>query len=251
MPAVTFHTMSDAEVMTTALVASLWYGGNHETARTMLHDPKYIPQMLSKSRFNRRWHRLAPQFLMLFEVLGEHFKALNADSIYVIDTFPIASIDNYRIPRSKRHRGEAYRGRIASKKRYYFGLKLHLLVTRHGQPVEFVLTPAAVADMKGLRLLDFDLPPDAIIYADKGYTDYLMEDLFADADLHLSVMRKRNSKRPVGQAVAFLQHHHRKIVETTGSSLQRLLPKSIHAVTARGFELKLASFLLALSFNAL
>lgn len=34
----------------------------------------------------------------------------------------------------------------------------------------------------------------------------------------------------------------RKIVETTGSLVERLLPKSIHAVTAKGFELKVALF---------
>jgi hypothetical protein len=37
------------------------------------------------------------------------------------------------------------------------------------------------------------------------------------------------------------------MVETTGSLLERLLPKSIHAVTARGFELKVALFVLAAS----
>jgi hypothetical protein len=43
----------------------------------------------------------------------------------------------------------------------------------------------------------------------------------------------------------------RKIVETTGSLLERLLPKSIHAVTAKGFELKVALFVLAGYINFL
>jgi hypothetical protein len=32
--------------------------------------------------------------------------------------------------------------------------------------------------------------------------------------------------------------------------IERLLPKHIHAVTARGFELKAALFVIAASFNA-
>jgi len=48
-----------------------------------------------------------------------------------------------------------------------------------------------------------------------------------------------------------MQHAIRKIVETTGSLIERLLPKSIHAVTARGFELKVALFVLASSINFL
>jgi hypothetical protein len=34
-----------------------------------------------------------------------------------------------------------------------------------------------------------------------------------------------------------------------GSLLQRLLPKSLHAVTARGFELKVALFVIAYSVS--
>jgi hypothetical protein len=49
-----------------------------------------------------------------------------------------------------------------------------------------------------------------------------------------------------------MQHYNfRKIVETTGSMLERLLPKSIHAVTAKGFELKVGLFVLATSLNFL
>ena len=39
-----------------------------------------------------------------------------------------------------------------------------------------------------------------------------------------------------------LQSTVRKIVETTGSLIERLLPKSIHTVIANGFELKVALF---------
>ena len=50
--------MTDAEVMTTALVAARFFGGNVEHARRMLDTPLYIPGMLSKSRLNRRIHAL-------------------------------------------------------------------------------------------------------------------------------------------------------------------------------------------------
>jgi 2-polyprenyl-6-methoxyphenol hydroxylase-like FAD-dependent oxidoreductase len=47
--------MNDAEVMTTALVAALFFGGNHARARSFLQEAGYMPRMLTKSRFNRRW----------------------------------------------------------------------------------------------------------------------------------------------------------------------------------------------------
>src|SRR5215470_10100577 len=76
--------MSDAEVMTTAVVAALYFGGNFERARLLLNGPRYIPRLLSKSQFNRRLHALRELLLMVFKLLGEAFKQLNAASLYII-----------------------------------------------------------------------------------------------------------------------------------------------------------------------
>lgn len=132
--------MSDVEVMTTAIVAATDFSGNFEKARQYLHAPAYIPNMLSKSRFNRRLHRIRLLFLTLFRVMSETWKALNPESIYSMDTFPIPVRNNYRIRRCKIYRGEQYQGYIASKKHFFYGVKVHLLVTRDGQPVDFFLT---------------------------------------------------------------------------------------------------------------
>ena len=56
--------------------------------------------MLSKSRFNRRLHRNVELFLLIFLRLGETWKQLNEKSVYVMDSYPIAVCDNYRIHRS-------------------------------------------------------------------------------------------------------------------------------------------------------
>lgn len=243
--------MSDAEVMTTAIVAALNFRGNFELSRKYLQEEGYIPHMLSKSRFNRRLHRIQGLFLTLFRLLGETWKELNEHSVYVIDSYPIASCDNYRICRSRLYQGAVWRGRQASKRRYFYGLKLHIMVTEHGQPVEFFLTPGSYNDVRAYPLYDFDLPPQAWITADKAYTDYDVEDALNESGLRMRPMRKENSKRPVPPWIVYLQSTYRKIVETTGSLIERLLPKSIHAVTAKGFELKVGLFVLACSLNFL
>ncbi len=243
--------MSDAEVMTSAIIAALYFRGNFEAARRFLQDHGYVPNALSKSRVNRRLHRIADLFLTLFSLLGETWKSLNENSIYVIDSFPIAACDNFRICRSKRYRGEVWRGRQASKKRFFYGLKVHLMVTQQGQPVEFFLTPGSTSDTSAMKWYHFDLPEGAWVTGDKAYTDYTLEDLFQEAQRSLSPLRKSNSKRPVKPWAHYLRASYRKIIETTGSMLEKLLPKSIAAVTARGFELKVALFVLACSINYL
>jgi hypothetical protein len=243
--------MNDAEVMTTAIVAALRHRGNFELARRVLYEEGYMPKMLGKSRFNRRLHRIQDLFLTLFRLLGETWKDLNSQSVYVIDSYPIAACDNYRICRSRRYQGEEWRGHQASKKRYFYGLKIHIMVTEQGQPVEFFLTPGSVSDTSAYRLYDFDLPEQAWITADKAYTDYDVEDAINESGLRMRPIRKSNSKRPFPPWIFYLQSTYRKIVETTGSMIERLLPKSIHSVTARGFELKVGLFVLAASLNFL
>lgn len=242
--------MTDAEVMTTALVAALFFRGNHESARAMLNQQGYIPQMLSKSRLSRRLHRVKDLFISLFALLGATWKHLNSDSTYVMDSFPISVCDNIRIPRSRIYRDEKYRGYKASKKRYFYGLKIHLMVTSDGQPVECFLTHGGFGDVDALKCYTYELPDGSFIYADKAYNDYEIEDLLNEIDhIQLIPMRKKNSKRALPQSVCYVQNYYRKIVETAGSRIEQLLPKSIHAVTSQGFELKVALFVIAYSLD--
>lgn len=243
--------MSDAEVMTTAIVAMLYFKGNFCLASRFLFEGHYFPGMLSRSRFNRRLHAISDLFLTLFLRLGETWKQLNENSVYVIDSYPIAVCDNYRIPRARIYKGEDWRGYIPSKNRYFYGVRIHIMVTEHGEPVEFFLAPGEMNDTHALGLYNFDLPENSLVTGDKAYNDYTIEDIMKDADVILSPLRKKNSLRPVPPFVFYFQSTIRKVIETTGSLIERLLPKSIHAVTAKGFELKVALFVLACSINFL
>jgi hypothetical protein len=168
--------MNDAEVITTGLVAMLFFRGNVEAGRTLRSTARYMPHRLSRSRLSRRRHRLQNLFLTVFDLLGHTGKPLNTESVYIRDSFPIAVCANYRIPRAKLYQHEAYRGYIASKKRYFYGLKIHLLVTKEGQPVECCLTPGSYSDVRALKAFSFNVPEGSHIYADKAYHDYKMED---------------------------------------------------------------------------
>lgn len=188
--------MTDAEVMTTAWVAALCFRGNLERARVMLKTYGDIPFMLSKSQFSRRLHRLRDTLMDMFHLLAQTWKVLNTDAIYIIDSFPIAVCDNYRIPRAKLYQGELLRGRIPSKKRYFSGLKVHLMGTTNGQPVEYFVTHGSLSDVVGLKYFAFDRPEGSVVYGDKAYNDYQIEDLLHEAE-HITLLpiRKKNSKR--------------------------------------------------------
>ena len=242
--------MNDAEIMTTAFIAALFFRGNHESARALLKQYGYVTHMVRQSRFSRRLHRIKDLFIILFNLLAQIWKTLNTDAIYVIDSLPMAVCDNIRIRRSKIYSTEDFRGYQASKKRYFYGLKMPLMVTQDGQPVECFLTPGGFGDVDALKYYAYELPDGSIIYADKAYNDYEIEDLLKEVEhIHLIPMRKKNSKRALSPSSAFVQSYHRKRVETAGSLIEQLLPKSIHAVTSPGFELQVALFVIASSLN--
>ncbi len=243
--------LTDAEVMTIALVAALFFGGNYALTCAFLHEQHYMQRMLSPRRFNRRLHRVKDLFLTLFAFLGAHWKDLNHESVSRIDSLPIASCANMRIKRSRRYHGEAYRGSIASKKRYFYGLRVHLVVTAQGEPVAFFLTPGEDSDTGALPWYHFDLPTGSKIMGDKAFNVYAIEDDLASIGIELCPLRKKNSKRAIPPWETYLRELYRKYIETTGSVIMQRFPKTIHAVTAAGFELKLVLFLLAYSFDCL
>ena len=112
--------LSTAEVMSVALLAAAFFGGNVEASRSFLDEYGYIEKAISKSRFNRRLHAIdSSLWQQLFDLLAEVFKQNNPDQSYVVDSLPVAVCDNIRIRRSKlyplQEHGEAFRGYIASK----------------------------------------------------------------------------------------------------------------------------------------
>ena len=54
--------LTDAEVMTIAIVAALFFGGNYALTCAFLHEQHYMRRMLSPGRFNRRLHRAPLNF---------------------------------------------------------------------------------------------------------------------------------------------------------------------------------------------
>jgi len=247
--------VTTAEVMTVPLVAATFFCGNQERGRIYLKSHRIFSRVLSRSRLNRRLHAIPEEvWQALFAVLAASFKATNETQEYIIDSFPVPVCDNIRIRRCKlypKDRGEEFRGYVASKRRYFYGLRVHLLVTARGEPVEFCLAPGAENDLVPFRDFGLDLPEGAVIFADKLYTDYGYEDLLKELGIELVSLRKENSKRPRPGWEEYYNRVVRKRVETANSQITSLFPKAIHAVTPQGFELKVFCFVLAFAFQSL
>lgn len=243
--------VSDSEVITTAFVSVLYFGGNLENARHFMSMEGFVPKMLEKSRFCRRLHRLAELLLFLFFHMGQYLKDLAGASDYVLDSFPVAACQNIRIQRSKILKGKKWHGRCASHAQYFYGVRVQVL-TLHGIPVEFCLMPGRENDFGALQRLPLQVAPESSIYMDANYTHYQSEDDAFEAEaIWLKTARKSNSIKKDDPHVRYLKTIMRKGIETTFSELKAKMLRSIHAVTEKGFLLKVALFVIAFAFDKL
>ena len=82
--------MNSAEIMTVAIVAALFFGGNFSRSRLMLQSHKYIKNMLSESRLNRRMHEIDISIWQsIFWTITRSFSENEENLEYLIDSMPI------------------------------------------------------------------------------------------------------------------------------------------------------------------
>lgn len=241
--------MTHAEVMTFAIAAALYFQGNFMRTRLFFQSHHYFETIISQSKINKKIHRIPHELWMQIFYIARTVNSCPNNNEFIIDSFPVPVCQNARTWRCKLFPHKIYHGYCASKKSYYWGLKVHMLVTKEGVPYEFIFSSASLPDVVGLDCFHFDLPLGAKIYADKAYNSYQREDFLNDVGISLIAQRKKNSSRQHSGPRSYIQKVNRKRIETTFSVITGYLPKRIHAVTQKGFYLKLLLYILAYSVS--
>jgi hypothetical protein len=242
--------VSDSEIILTAIVSSTSFYGNHYSAVKFMKQYGFIPEMLDKSRFNRRLHKIGHLLYELFEIVSSYFKDLCCEMHYIIDWFPVAVCNNLRIANCKILKEEKWRGYTASMRTYFYGVKVQLLTTKDGIPIAFHFTPGKTGDAKAIGKMIDKLPPESSIYGDSAYTDYGLEDIALERRcILLKIQRKSNAKRIDTSEQKKEKLKMRKRVETTISDIKKMFPRTIHAITLEGFLIKLTLFIFGLQLN--
>jgi hypothetical protein len=236
--------LTDAEVLTVAVVAAACFQNHHALALAVMQKAGYLSGRLSLSRFNRRLHTLAHWLEWLLQLLGALFATGEA---FVLDSLPLPVCRRVRARRCRKVRGRAYCGYCAAKKERFFGWRLHVVTTPGGVPVAFTMLPAALHDLTPVHELTFPLPPDAGVYTDKAYNSRKDEaSILAETGVRLVPIRKVNM-RPNLWADKLALREHRPRAETTNSQLEAMGVQRLRARTNAGFELKVHASLLALA----
>lgn len=228
---------SDSELIAICLIGGRlgWDVETELLSHMRAHRDKF-PILPEQSRFNRRRRQLQFVINRIRHMLLARLD-LSQDRHCVIDSLPIPVVQFHLAPYS---RGDwsAYGadfGKIASRKEWIFGYKLHLLTTAGGLILDFELAPASVFDLKiGRELLQQHT--DRKVIGDKAYISAeVADELWRHKRIRLLTLPRRNQKRQLPKSVRRLFNSLRQIIETVNSQLNAQFNiETNHAHTFQG-----------------
>jgi Transposase DDE domain len=223
-----------------------------QSTRWICKKLNYFPRILSESRINRRIHRIPwDVWFAIFQCLSTIFTERNKGQEFAVDSFPVTCCAKNRIDKRYLFFGKKYIGYSAAKHRHFCGVKVHMVVTTKGEPVEVLFRPASENDLSVLWEMKLDLPTNSNLYADGAYTSYDLEDLLLEEGIFLLSKRREGLKRQHGVELEKMISSKRQVIETAFSCITGLLHRYIRARTETGFLIRLMSAVLAYSLSFL
>lgn len=183
------------------------------TQHVMCHLRSEFPDLVSYNRFVE----LMPAVLIPLCVYLHKQKG-TPTGISFIDSTPITVCHNRRISRHKVFRGSAQRGKTSMG--WFYGFKLHLVVSDKGDILACCLTPGNVDDRRPVPLLTKDL--FGKLFADKGYISQQIFELLFSQGLELITMLRKNMKNRLLPLADKLLLRKRAIIETINDQLKNI-----------------------------
>lgn len=256
---------TDEELLTIYLFGHMQ--GFHQQRRiydyTRQHWRAWFPALPSYQAFNRRLNRLAPAFeYLITEALAGQVAPLALCADRLVDSLPIVLAKWPRSGAAKVAKEVADQGFSASKRSYYYGVKLHTVALRRTNklplPALLHLSRASQHDLQTLRELDPDFGA-GYLFGDKAYADEATKRELRERGTHLLTPYKRKRNEPETAVPAlwsrFVSSVRQPLESLFGWLIQRTgIQNASHVRSTKGLFIhcygKLAVACLLLTFNS-
>lgn len=215
---------------------------DYYTKHVRLHLRAEFPHLVSYSRFVELMPRsLLPLCVYLNQRKGP------CTGISFIDSMPVVVCHNRRIHQHKLFDGWAARGKNSVG--WFFGFKLHLIVSDQGELLGFRLTPGNTDDRVPVPTLTEEL--FGKLYGDKGYISQALFEQLLDGGLELVTKLKKNMKQRLITLWDKLMLRKRALIETINDQLKNIsqIEHSRHRSRV-GFTVNLVAGLIAYTYQA-
>ncbi len=243
--------MSDAEVITLSIMQEALSMDSEESflrfvRKNYLH---LFPALLARDRYNRRRSALTEVQLMLFRHLATFFKGRSA--YLIVDSAPVETAAFVRSQSASISMPEAAYGYLPSKKRHFFGFRLHSLVSDEGAVIDFVLSPANLDERTVAQVL---LAPygGRYVLGDNGYAGVPMQITATRHGYALWVSPKQSHAPQTRQQAQWRRwlRAKRDMVETVFSMLaDQFKMETTRALSLLGLKARVAAKLLAFNMS--
>lgn len=242
---------SDSEVLTLSVMQEALSMDSEESFLRFVRK-NYLPLfplLPSRDRYNRRRRALMETSLVLFRQLAAFFRA--RAQYLIVDSAPVETAAFVRSQSASASMPEAAYGFIPSKKRYFFGFRLHGLVSHEGGVVDFVLSPADVDERTVAQVLLASYRGHEIL-GDNGYAGAPMQ-LSANRHGYGLYVSPRQSQRPKTVEQARWRRwlrSKRDMVETVFAMLaDQFKLETTRALSLLGLKARMAAKLLAFNLS--
>jgi hypothetical protein len=270
-----------SKVMCIGIIANIQNANNHLRTLKQFEVNGLKDYVLDPSQFSRRVVRLdcfIPEMVEKIAIFAEseldRFPLKQTEKrVYVVDTKPIPICQNIRISnchlvdnhkskekvrniitgKVRKKVDEDYRGYCASKREYFYGLKLNLMKNCLDFPREYSIHVARTSDLDCYRSLNLNLQPNSEVIGDKAYNNLQLEsdckNLIEYSNLNLNPIRKRNTRqmKDSDYFIELAKRIARRPIETLFSQLEM----KIQATSLDGFVMKIHFSVLGRSIQQL
>jgi hypothetical protein len=183
------------------------------TEHVMKHLAGAFPHLVSYQRFvELQRDALAPLWCYLHTRFGR------CTGIAFVDATTLAVCHNLRIPQHKVFLDSARRGQ--SSMGWFYGFKLHLVISERGELLGCYLTPGNVDDRRPVPGMVKDLWGK--LFGDKGYISQPLSTLLQAQELQLVTKLKKNMRNKFLALADKLLLRKRALIETVNDQLKNI-----------------------------
>jgi len=244
--------MSDIEIISLSVTMEVLGidSENYFFSKLTNEYSRQFPNLIERSRFNRRRKQLAEQLNYCWSNLS---KIINeGEDTYVIDSMPIPVIKLVRESSRRTFMDDVdntpKKGYSAIIRQYIIGYKIHLIVSKQGVPADLKITPANVHDINYLKESDLEIMNCALI-GDRAYLSKTLQlDLFESNKIKLKTASRSNQKSY--KKFSKKDKATRMIIETVNAQLcDQFMIKRNYAKTFAGFYTRIIAKIGAMVFT--
>ena len=140
--------------------------------------------------------------------------------ISFVDSTPIRVCNNKRIKRNKVFKDIAQVGK--STMGWFYGFKLHIVISDKGELLNFAITQANVDDREPLKNEAFLKAVFGKLFADKGYISEKLTKILFVNDIHLITSIRNNMKNSLMTMSDKILLRKRSVIETVNDELKNI-----------------------------